>query len=175
MGRGRSKAAGKGAVVNQQTQVDQLDSTLIRRANAASFAFDSGSAVQRQFERDVNEIRSFDLSEKEQADAISKLRSLTESQLKAEASAVSPMVSGRARLNVAQVNRNADKAVDARQKTNAFMDDLRKSDKAKRKTKEAKSFNDAFVAAYNSGVLEFSYGGSTYRRSSTRSKTFTKV
>lgn len=175
MGRGRSKANGNMAVVNKQEQVDQLDSALIKRANQASFAFDSGSATQRQFEQNMDEIRSFDLSEKEKADAISKLRSITESQLAAEANAVNPFVSGRARINTGTVSKNAEKAVYARQAVSSFMDDLRKQDKAKRKTKEAKTFNDAFVSAYNSGVLEFSYGGSTYRRSSTRSKTFTKV
>ena len=55
------------------------------------------------------------------------------------------------------------------------MESLRKADSAKKKATSAKSFNDAFMAAYKSGVLEFTYNGEKYRRKNARSKTFTKV
>ena len=55
------------------------------------------------------------------------------------------------------------------------MGSLRNAFSAKKKAASAKSFNDAFTAAFRSGALEFTYNGETYRRKSKNSKTFTKV
>ena len=88
---------------------------------------------------------------------------------------MSPYTSGPARFNKAQVSRNAESAASARQKTNSYMDGLRNADRAKKKAASAKSFNDAFTAAFRSGALEFTYNGEKYIRKNKRSKSFTKV
>ena len=152
-----------------------LSKDLIRRANSAGTVVDYGDSTSKAYAKNVEEIKGFDMTSSERKEAYSKLHELTENQLRAEAKAVNPYTSGPARFNKAQVDRNVESAASARQKTNNYMESLRKADSAKKKAASAKSFNDAFMAAYKSGVLEFTYNGEKYRRKNARSKTFTKV
>lgn len=173
-GRGASSGVGAGGG-KVGGEAPALDRNLIRRANAAGTVVDFGAATSAAYARNVEEIKSFDMTSSERKAAYSKLHDLTENQLRAEARAINPYTSGPARFNKAQVNRNAESAASARQKTNNYMDSLRKANQSKKKAASAKSFNDAFTAAYKSGTLEFTYNGETYRRRSRTSKTFTKV
>lgn len=173
-GRGSSSGvSASGGLVGGEAPA--LSKDLVRRANAAGTVVDYGDSTSSAYARNVEEIKGFDMTASERKEAYSTLHSLTENQLRAEAKAVSPYTSGPARFNKAQVSRNAESAASARQKTNSYMDSLRKADSAKKKAASAKSFNDAFTSAYRSGVLEFTYNGETYRRKSKKSKTFTKV
>ena len=115
------------------------------------------------------------MTNSERKEAYSKLHELTENQLRAEAKAVNPYTSGPARFNKAQVDRNVESAASARQKTNNYMESLRKADSAKKDAAAKSSKYDAFMAAYKSGVLEFTYNGEKYIRKNKRSKSFTKV
>ena len=173
-GRGGSSGikAGGGLVGGE---APALDRNLIRRANAAGTVVDYGDSTSAAYARNVEEIKSFDMTSSERKEAYSRLHELTENQLRAEARAVNPYTSGPARFNRAQVSRNADSAATAKQKTNNYMDGLRKANQAKKAAASAKSFNDAFTAAFKSGTLQFTYNGETYRRRSKTSKTFTKV
>lgn len=152
-----------------------LDRNLVRQANAAGTVVDYGDATSAAYARNVEEIKGFDMTSNERREAYTQLHELTENQLRAEARAVNPYTSGPARFNKSQVNRNVDSAVVARQKTENFMVNLRKADQSKKKTASASSLNSAFLSAYNSGALEFTYNGETYRRKSKRSKSFTRV
>lgn len=173
-GRGSSSGvAASGGLVGGEAPA--LSKDLVRRANAAGTVMDYGDSTSAAYARNVEEIKGFALTTSERKEAYSTLHSLTENQLRAEARAVSPYTSGPARFNKAQVSRNAESAASARLKTNSYMDSLRNADRAKKKAASAKSFNDAFTAAFRSGALEFTYNGETYRRKSKNSKTFTKV
>lgn len=174
-GRGASSISRKNGGAALSGEAPALDGNLIRRANAAGTVVDFGDSTSAAYARNVEEIKTFDMTPSERKEAFSKLHELTENQLRAEARAVNPYTSGVARFNKAQVDRNSNSAANARQKTNAYMDSLRKANQSKKKAASAKSFNDAFTAAYKSGTLEFTYNGETYRRRSKTSKTFTKV
>lgn len=170
---GSSGVAASGGLVGGEAPA--LSKDLVRRANAAGAVVDYGNSTSAAYARNVEEIKGFAMTASERKEAYSTLHSLTENQLRAEARAVSPYTSGPARFNKVQVSRNAESAASARLKTNSYMDSLRNADRAKKKAASAKSFNDAFTAAFRSGALEFTYNGETYRRKSKNSKTFTKV
>ena len=152
-----------------------LDKDLIRRANEASTIFDAGDATQRQYDRDVKEIRSMDLTATEKAQAIRDLHRMTEEQLKAEGQARSPYAAGMgpARFNRRQVSQRADKAAEARQATQNFMNNLRKAQQAKSKQQQAADMKTALSNAIANKQLSFEFGGKTWSRKSLRSKTFT--
>lgn len=171
---GRGSGSNMGSSSNSQT-TPALNSDLVRRANDASVIFDAGDATVRQYNSNVDEIRGMDLTDAEKADAIRDLHSLTEKQLRAEGEARSPYAGGMgpARFNQRQVSRNADKAAQARQDTQNFMNNLRKDQKQKAKQREARGLKSALDQAIASGALEFTYNGQTWTRKSKRSKTFT--
>lgn len=170
-GRGSgSRMAGGG-----QGSAPALNPDLVRRANDASVIFDAGDATVRQYNSNVDEIRGMDLTDAEKTGAIKDLHSLTEKQLQAEGEARSPYAGGMgpARFNQRQVSRNADKAAQARQNTQNFMDNLRKDQKQKAKQREARELKSALDKAIVEGALEFTHNGKTWTRKSRRSKTFT--
>lgn len=152
-----------------------LDKDLVRRANEASTIFDAGDATQRQYDRDIKEIRSMDLTATEKAQAIRDLHRMTEEQLKAEGQARSPYATGMgpARFNRRQVSQRADKAAEARQATQNFMNNLRKAQQAKAKQQQAADMKTALSNALANKQLSFEFGGKTWTRKSLRSKTFT--
>lgn len=150
----------------------QLNQDLVRRANDASFAVDAGSATQREYTRNINEINSLNLSETEKSNAIKTVHELTENQLQAEARAVSPYTSGRARINTSQVQQRTDSAASARQKVNNYMQELRNTSRKNAKKQETANLGNVLQNAMSSGALEVSFGGKTYYRSRKNSKTW---
>lgn len=153
-----------------------LSAELIRRANAAGTVVDYGDSTARAYHKNVDEINAFTtMTEAERRTAYSELHDLTENQLKAEARAVGPYTSGPARFNKSKVAQNADNAVSARQKVNNFMDGLRSQEKARTQAAKTTDLRTAMQVAVKSGALEFTVNGETWRRKSTRGKTFTKV
>ena len=126
-GRGASSGVSKGGAPN-------LDNNLIRRANAASFAVDAGDATKREYTRNVETIKGLGFDETETKAAYKELHRLTTEQLRAESQSVSPYTSGVARFNRAQVQKNAQKAVDKRAAVNSYMNSLK--DKAKKAQKQ---------------------------------------
>lgn len=153
-----------------------LSAELIRRANAAGTVVDYGDSTARQYRKNVDEINTFTtMTETEKKAAYSELHDLTENQLRAEAKAVGPYTSGPARFNKSKVTQNADNAATARQKTNSFMDGLRNQEKARIQASKATDFRSAAQAAIKAGALEFTVNGETWRRKSTRGKSFIKV
>lgn len=174
-GRGASSISRKNGGAPLLGEAPALDRNLIRRANAAGTVVDYGDLTSAAYARNVEEIKTFDMTPSERKEAFSKLHELTENQLRAEARAVNPYTSGTARFDRAQVNKNAENAIDARRRTDSYMESLRSANRAKKSASSAKSLNDAFVSAYNRGELEVTYNGVTYRRRNRRSNTFTRV
>lgn len=173
--RAAERAAKRQATRDRQAGTPTLDKDLVRRANEASTIFDAGEATQRQYDRDVKEIRSMDLTATEKAQAIRDLHRMTEEQLKAEGQARSPYAAGMgpARFNRRQVSQRADKAAEARQATQNFMNSLRKAQQAKAKQQQAADMKTALSNAIANKQLSFEFGGKTWSRKSLRSKTFT--
>lgn len=173
--RARERAAKRQATRDRQAGTPTLDKDLVRRANEASTIFDAGDATQRQYDRDVKEIRSMDMTATEKAQAIIDLHRMTEEQLKAEGQARSPYAAGMgpARFNRRQVSQRADKAAAARQATVNYMNKLRKDQQAKTKQREAADMKTMLTNAIANKQLSFEYNGKTWTRKSLRSKTFT--
>lgn len=173
--RAQERAEKRQATRERQAGTPTLNKDLVRRANEASTIFDAGEATQRQYDRDVKEIRSMDLTATEKAQAIRDLHRMTEEQLKAEGQARSPYAAGMgpARFNRRQVSQRADKAAEARQATQNFMNNLRKAQQAKAKQQQAADMKTALSNALANKQLSFEFGGKTWTRKSLRSKTFT--
>lgn len=135
----------------------------INHANSASL-FDAGDATKREFIKNANEINKmyFDDSEKQQY--VKKLAEMTTSQLKAEAKAVNPYVSGPARFNKQQVSSNADRAAGERAKVNSYMNDLRKKSQGNYKSYRDKQLVNAMKKAESEGRKEFTFDGVTYKK-----------
>ena len=164
---GQAKAGGTAPSLNNE---------LVRRANEASVT-DLGDITTRRYNRNVDEINATVLSDKEKADAIKTLHELTEKQLRAEATAINPIATGRgvARFDRQLVRTTGDKALDARQNVKEFMDSVHAKERetiAKRRQQEMTS---AMSKAISSGALEFTVNGATYRRKSKRAKSFERV
>lgn len=173
--RARERAEKRQATRERQAGTPTLNKDLVRRANEASTIFDAGDATQRQYDRDVKEIRSMDMTAAEKAQAIRDLHRMTEEQLKAEGQARSPYAAGMgpARFNRRQVSQRSDKAAEARQATQNFMNNLRKAQQAKAKQQQAADMKTALSNALANKQLSFEFGGKTWTRKSLRSKTFT--
>lgn len=162
------------SVVNGIKNAQPLDKDLVRRANDASFAVDSGNATQRQYESDVDRISKMEnLNEQEKNVAYTQLHDLTESQLRAEAAAVNAMKSGRARYNVERGREQADKAAEARQRTRAYVSSLEAKNSRRAQNKNAGGLTQAMSDALQSGALSFTFNGKTYTRKSKRQRSFT--
>lgn len=168
-GRGSSggastRAAGDGS--------PRLNADLVRRANDASFAVDAGDATSREYQRNVQAINGMNLSEMEKADAVKRLHTLTEAQLKAEGASVSPYTSGRAKLNTAQVHSRADAAVQRRMETQAHINSLQQKSNANSKASAQNALASGLQSAMASGALEATINGKTYYRSRKNSSTW---
>ena len=83
-----------------------------------------------------------------------------------------PYVSGPARFNQNQVQKEADNTAQKRQKVNSFMKDVQKKSTANKKATETKSLSSVLGSAMDSGALEVTFGGKTYYRARKNSKTW---
>lgn len=177
MGRGSSKVGAKNASSKNGGSAPSLDKKLVERANAAGIAVDFGDSTTRQYNSNVSEIQKMDLSSSEKKEAINKLHTLTENQLRAEGNARNPysMGEGVARPNARQMSKNADKRVAEAQKVKDFMGDLRKKQEKKKKEAASQRLAEGLQKAMKAGDLTVTIDGVTYKRSSKRSKSFTVV
>lgn len=152
-----------------------LDRDLINRANAAGTFVDYGDAGVREYNRLVGEINGMDMTADERTSAINKLHSLMTAQLEAESKALSPysMGVGPARFDRNKMLKAEDKAANARAEVSGFMNDLKRTQERKAREREQKALTDAMLNALNTGALEFTVNGTTWRRKSRRGKTFT--
>ena len=178
-GRGSSSGkAGSGASAastSGSNGAPALDRELIRRANDAGTFVDYGDATSRQYSKNIDEIKNMDMTADERKAAYSQLHTLTENQLKAESEARGAYAAGMgpARFNRQAIQRNQNKALSANDEVRSFMDGLRRSQEKKAKEREQKALTDAMLNALNTGALEFTINGTTWRRKSRRGKTFT--
>ena len=153
-----------------------LNASLIRRANEASVT-DIGDITARQYQRNVDEINATVLSVQDKKDAIAKLHELTEKQLDAETTVINPYASGRgvARFNGQLVIRTGDKALNARREVSEFMNSVHAKERDVIAKRHQQAMTTAITNALNSGALEFTVNGATYRRKSKRAKSFERV
>lgn len=168
--------AGNGAKISaQQNNVPELDGELIQRANAAGIFVDYGDAGARQYNRHIEEINGMDMTAEEKTQAINKLHSLMTNQLEAESKAFSPYSYGvgPARFDRNKMLKAEDKAANARAEVSTFMNRLKRTQERKAIEREQKTLTDAMRNALNTGALEFTVNGTTWRRKTKRSKTFT--
>lgn len=154
-----------------------LSAELVRRANAAGTFVDYGDAGVRQYNKHVDEINGMDMTADERTTAINKLHSLMTAQLEAESKAFSPysMGVGPARFDRNKMSKAEDKAANARAEVSGFMNDLKRTQERKAKEREQKALTDAMLNALNTGALEFTVNGTTWRRKTRRAKTFTSI
>ena len=166
---------GRNASTSSSNGAPALDSDLINRANAAGTFVDYGDAGVREYNRHVDEINGMDMTTDERTTAINKLHSLMTAQLEAESKALSPysMGVGPARFDRNKMPKAEDKAANARAEVSGFMNDLKRTQERKAREREQKALTDAMLSALNTGALEFTINGTTWRRKSRRGKTFT--
>lgn len=167
--------AGSGTASTTSNGAPALDRDLINRANAAGTFVDYGDAGVRQYNRHVDEINGMDMTADERTTAINKLHSLMTAQLEAESKALSPYSAGvgPARFDRKKMLKAEDKAANARAEVSGFMNDLKRTQERKAREREQKALTDAALNALNTGALEFTVNGKTWRRKSRRGKTFT--
>ena len=172
---GGSGGGGLGTNNNESNNAPALDRDLINRANAAGTFVDYGDAGVRQYNGHIEEINEMDMTAEEKTQAINKLHSLMTNQLEAESKALSPysMGVGPARFDRNKMLKAEDKAANARAEVSAFMNGLKRTQERKAREREQKTLTDAMLNALNTGALEFTVNGTTWRRKSRRGKTFT--
>ena len=175
MGQHTSKSGGKAGRAGATPAAPSLDAELIRRANAAGTFVDYGDAGVRQYNRMIDEINGMDLTAEEKRDAITRAHALMTAQLEAESKSFSPYSAGvgPARFDKQKMQRAADKAAGARAEVSAFMQGLRQEQTRKVRAREQQALTDAMKQAIESGALEFTVNGTTWRRKTRRSKSFT--
>ena len=66
-----------------------------------------------------------------------------------------------------------DKVANAREEVSNFMNDLKRTQERKTREREQKALTDVMLNALNTGALEFTINGTTWRRKTRRGKTFT--
>lgn len=177
-GRGSKSGKAKGGSATSTSSSNgapALDRELIRRANAAGTFVDYGDAGVRQYNRHIEEINGMDMTADEKTTAINNLHSLMTAQLEAESKAFSPysMGVGPARFDRNKMMKAEDKAANARKEVSDFMNGLKRTQERKIREREQKALTDAMLNALNTGALEFTINGTTWRRKSRRGKTFT--
>lgn len=172
---GSASSARSGTANTTSNGAPALDRDLINRANAAGTFVDYGDAGVREYNRHVDEINGMDMTADERTSAINRLHSLMTAQLEAESKALSPysMGVGPARFDRNKMLKAEDKAANARAEVSGFMNDLKRTQERKAREREQKALTDAMLSALNTGALEFTINGTTWRRKSRRGKTFT--
>lgn len=172
MGQHTSKSSGSARI---KSGPPALDADLIRRANGAGTFVDYGDAGARQYKRMTDEIDGMDLTSAEKQENYAKAHALITAQLEAESKSFSPYSAGvgPARFDRQKMRTAEDRAVKARAEVSAFMDGLRREQTRKAREKERQALTDAMKKALDTGALEFTVNGTTWRRKSRRSRSFT--
>lgn len=148
-----------------------LDTELIRKANNTSYMYEAGDAIKREFEREISQINSLNISSSEKSQYIKDLKDLNTQALKAQASNISQTVAG-----VAKRVSGSEKAQEKVSKIRGMKSDLiikakQKSD-ANNKSKESRDLTSAIKEAIDNKSLSFTYNGKTYTRKTTRSSSW---
>lgn len=173
-GKAEKARGGSAASTSSSNGAPALDRELIRRANDAGTFVDYGDATNRQYNKNVDEIKNMNMTADERKEAYSKLHELTEKQLKAESQARGAYAAGMgpARFDKQAIQRNQNKAVAAGDDVRSYMNGLRKTQEKKAAQKETQSLSNSLDQAQKSGKLELTHNGKTYFRTSKSSKTW---
>lgn len=158
-----------GSAANNNATHPDLDALLVQRANGMSALGQSGDYTKREYQSYVERINQLNLSEAEKKKAIADIHKKLTERLDAEASAASPMASGRARLNANAIQKSADKASQKSAEANAI---FKKTQSAANKANVAatKQTREAAISqAYKNGELEAFVGNERWYRANRRS------
>ena len=171
----KNVSSGENAGGGSANAAPALDKDLIERANGAGTFVDYGDAGVRQYNRHIEEINGMDMTVDEKTQAINKLHSLMTAQLEAESKAFSPYSYGvgPARFDRNKMMKAEDRAASARAEVSGFMNDLKRAQERKAREREQKEHTTAMKNALESGALEFTVNGTTWRRKTRRAKSFT--
>lgn len=123
----------------------------------------------------MSEIEGMQLDENAKAAAISEQKRLANAALRETADNPNPFSTGRARTNVARNQRGADEISRANAAMDSHMRGMRDEAAKSARASAQKRRADAVKAAIDSGALEFTLDGATYRRKSRRGRSFTRV
>lgn len=150
------------ADVGKPIEGETLDPSLISRANDAS-VMNLGDAVNRTYLKNVEEVRSMNISEDEKANAIKKIKELSEKELKYRSLAVNPYVSGPAVLTNDQMStESADKAVAISNELEGYMKQLRRQSGKNAVEQRNKSILSILKEAETKGEKVVKIDGKTY-------------
>lgn len=168
----QAQQAGAENTVSSPASHPPLDASLVQRANGMSALGQAGEYTRREYRQYVDRINQLNLPEAEKKQAIADIHQKLTERLEAEASAASPMASGRARLNAGAIRKSADKASQKSAEAQAIFEKAQSTANkanvaATKQTREA-----ALAQAYKNGDLEAFVGNERWYRANRRSGTW---
>lgn len=177
MGLYYSMGKGKGEVVGASSEWNapkkSLDKNIINRVNSRnSLFYDAGSAIERKYNSEYDEIGKLNLTVAEKATARQKIYEYSSNELDARQHFVGVDVAGPARSVGNKSDTAYKKAERISGEHSAYMDNLRKKSlENSRKESETKLFN-ALTDATKNGHTEITINGKSYYRSNKKSMTW---
>lgn len=168
----QAQQAGAENTVSSPASHPPLDASLVQRANGMSALGQAGEYTRREYRQYVDRINQLNLPEAEKKQAIADIHQKLTERLEAEASAASPMASGRARLNAGAIRKSAEKASQKSAEAQAIFEKAQSTANkanvaATKQTREA-----ALAQAYKNGDLEAFVGNERWYRANRRSGTW---
>ena len=170
-GRGSSSGLSSGGA-NTRLNTSSLDAEKIRKANNTSYLYEAGDAINREYQREINQINSLNISETEKAEYRNQLKELNTQALDAQASNISQTVAGVAR-RVSGAEKAQEKVSKIRGKKADLLNKAQQKSNKNNKAQESKDLISAINSAMNSNALSFTFNGKTYTRKTTRSSSWT--
>ena len=172
-----SMGKGKGEIIGASSPYQPprktLDKTKINRANAQnSMLYDAGSAIEKQYNSEYDEIGKLNLTAVEKTAARERIYQYSSDELNARQGFVGTYVAGPARAVGARSDRALDKATSISGEHSAYMKDLRRKSAANDRKQSEKKLSDALVKAMSSGQTEITIDGKSYYRSNKKSSTW---
>ncbi len=150
-----------------------LDKVLVSRANSMS-VLDAGDTINKTFERNVEEIKSFAISDTEKKNAIKEQKELAEKALETTIKYPNAFATGRANASKSVLT-GADKIAKSNHELEISMNKIRKKNVNTTKTTEKARRAKIIQNAFKNGDLSVIIDGEKWTRKTTRSKTFVRI
>ena len=149
-----------------------LDKVLVSRANSMS-VLDAGDTINKTFERNVEEIKSFAISDTEKKKAIKEQKELAEKALETTIKYPNAFATGRANAGKSVLT-GADKIAKSQHALEISMNKIRKNNENTIKATQKASRAKIIQKALKNGDLSVVIDGEKWTRKSTRSKSFVR-
>lgn len=147
-----------------------LDKVLIRRANGFS-VLDAGDRINRTFNRNIKEIKSFVISDAEKQKAIKEQKELAEKALKTQIKYPNAFATGRANADK-YILGGKDEIANSQHALETSMKKYRKINENTIKANQQRDRAKIIQNALKNGDLSVVIDGETWTRKTTRSKSF---